>query len=53
MNALEPIQERYRELMRDPDELDQVLNTGREKAETVANATLERVRDALGFARRT
>ena len=53
VNALEPIQERYRDLMRDPDELDQVLNTGREKAETVANATLERVRDALGFARRT
>ena len=53
VNALEPIQERYRELMRDPDELDQVLNTGREKAETVANATLKRVRDALGFARRT
>jgi len=53
VNALEPIQERYRELMRDPDELDQVLNTGREKAETVANATLERVRNALGFARRT
>ena len=53
VNALEPIQERYRELMRDPDELDQVLNTGREKAETVANTTLERVRDALGFARRT
>ena len=53
VNALEPIQERYRELMRDPDELDQVLTTGREKAETVANATLERVRDALGFARRT
>ena len=53
VNALDPIQERYRELMRDPDELDQVLTTGREKAETVANATLERVRDALGFARRT
>ena len=53
VNALEPIQERYRELMRDPNALDQVLNTGREKAETVANATLERVRDALGFARRT
>ena len=51
VNALEPIQARYRELMRDPTELDQVLRTGREKAETVANATLERVRDALGFAR--
>ena len=51
VNALEPIQARYRELMRDPTELDQVLSTGREKAETVANATLERVKDALGFAR--
>ena len=53
VNALEPIQARYSELMRDPAELDQVLTTGREKAETVANATLERVRDALGFSRRT
>ena len=53
VNALEPIQARYSELMRDPAELDQVLTKGREKAETVANATLERVRDALGFARRT
>ncbi len=51
VNAIEPIQARYRELMSDPAELDQVLNTGRENAETVANATLERVRDALGFAR--
>jgi len=50
VNALKPIQARYRELMQDPTELDQVLSTGREKAETVANATLERVRDALGFA---
>ena len=51
VSALEPIQARYRELMQDPTELDQVLRTGREKAETVANATLERVREALGFAR--
>ena len=51
VNALKPIQARYRELMQDPTELDQVLSTGREKAETAANATLERVRDALGFAR--
>ena len=52
VNALEPIQVRYRELMNDPAELDQVLSTGRDKAEIVANATLERVREALGFARR-
>ena len=34
-------------------ELDQVLADGQQKAETVANATLERVRDALGFAKRS
>ena len=34
-------------------ELDQVLADGQKKAETVANATLERVRDALGFAKRS
>ena len=47
--ALEPIQARHRELMNDPAELDQVLAQGRQKAESVANATLERVRKALGF----
>ena len=52
VNALEPIQARYYELMLDPTELDKVLTAGREKAQNVANATLERVRDALGFARR-
>ena len=51
--ALEPIQARHRELMADRSELDQVLADGQQKAETVANATLERVRDALGFAKRS
>ena len=51
--ALEPIQARHRELMADRAELDQVLADGQQKAETVANATLERVRDALGFAKRS
>ena len=51
--ALEPIQARHRELMADRSELDQVLADGQRKAETVANATLERVRDALGFAKRS
>jgi len=48
--ALEPIQARYHLLMEDRKELEQVLADGRLKAETVANATLSRVRDALGFA---
>ena len=50
--ALEPIQARHRELMADGTELNRVLEEGRDKAEAVANATLERVRDALGFAKR-
>ena len=50
--ALEPIQARHKELMADRVELDRVLAKGRDQAESVANATLERVRDALGFAKR-
>ena len=51
--ALEPIQARHRELMADRSELDRVLTEGQQNAETVANATLQRVRDALGLAKRT
>ncbi|WP_024546679.1 tryptophan--tRNA ligase [Picosynechococcus sp. NKBG15041c] len=47
--ALEPIQAKYHEIMANPDYLDQVLRDGREKAETVANVSLKRVQDALGF----
>jgi tryptophanyl-tRNA synthetase len=43
------VQERYRELRQDPGALDTVLKQGRERATTVAEATLGRVRDALGF----
>ncbi len=51
--ALEPIQGRYKEVIDHPEELDLVLEQGRQKAEAVANATLNRVRQALGFASRT
>ena len=51
--ALEPIQARHRELMADRSELDRVLMEGQQSAETVANATLQRVRDALGLAKRS
>ena len=53
VTALEPIQARHRELMADRSELERVLADGQSKAEAVANATLERVRDALGFAKRS
>ena len=47
--ALAPIQERYRELMDDPAELDRVLQDGRDRANAVAEATVSRVRNSLGF----
>jgi tryptophanyl-tRNA synthetase len=49
VEALRPIQERYRELRADPATVEQVLAEGRERALAVAGATLERVRHALGF----
>ncbi|MEX1315882.1 MAG: tryptophan--tRNA ligase [Synechococcaceae cyanobacterium] len=49
VEALRPIQERYHELRADPVTLQAVLADGRERALAVAGATLQRVRDALGF----
>ncbi|MBE9077894.1 tryptophan--tRNA ligase [Romeria aff. gracilis LEGE 07310] len=48
--ALEPIQQRYHELMRDRAYLEAVLRQGQEKAEQVALPTLDKVKTALGFA---
>ena len=47
--ALEPIQNKYNELMSDRDYLDKVLRDGADKASEVANKTLTKVKDALGF----
>ena len=47
--ALEPIQERYRVLMDDRAELEIVLQKGRERASAVADSTVSRTRDAMGF----
>jgi tryptophanyl-tRNA synthetase len=49
VEALGPIQERYHQLEKDPSGIDQVLRSGRARAESVAVASLERVRTALGF----
>jgi tryptophanyl-tRNA synthetase len=49
VEALRPVQERYGELRRDPSTLLSVLAEGRERARSVADGTLERVRQALGF----
>ena len=47
--ALEPIQNKYQELMSDRSYLDKVLQDGAAKASQVANKTLAKVKDALGF----
>lgn len=49
INALKPIQEKYKEIMDDRGYLDSVLRQGREQAETIANQTLKRVKAAFGY----
>jgi tryptophanyl-tRNA synthetase len=49
VEALRPIQERYADWRRDDQALRAVLGRGRERAASVAEATVERVRDVMGF----
>ncbi|MGL4880120.1 MAG: tryptophan--tRNA ligase [Waterburya sp.] len=49
IEALKPIQDKYHELMDNQDYLNTVLREGAAKASSVANQTLIRVKDALGF----
>ncbi len=46
---LEPIQARYREIEGEVGELDRLLAEGAGRARIVARATLDRVREAMGF----
>jgi tryptophanyl-tRNA synthetase len=46
---LKPIQTQYRSLRADPGYLQGVLRSGREKAGTIAQETLDRVKTAMGF----
>lgn len=46
---LEPIQQRYHELMADRGELERLLRTGAERARSVAGATLDRAYRAIGL----
>ncbi|WP_294178080.1 tryptophan--tRNA ligase [uncultured Schumannella sp.] len=50
--AFDPIRTRTLELLDDPAELDRVLAGNAERAEAIADATLSRVYDAVGFLRR-
>jgi tryptophanyl-tRNA synthetase len=49
IEALAPLQQRYRELTEDPTVLDTVLRTGAERAAAVANGTLARAKRAAGL----
>ena len=49
ISALEPIQKNYRELMKDKIELTRSLSKGRDQANEVANKTLFKIKNALGF----
>ncbi len=52
VNEFEPVRAKALELMADPAELDRVLAVNAEKAESVANDTLEKVYDRVGLLRR-
>lgn len=49
VDALKPIQDKYNDIMSDKGYLESVLRDGRKQAEAIANQTLARVRDALGY----
>jgi tryptophanyl-tRNA synthetase len=49
VEALRPVQERYRQWRADPGALEAVLTQGRQRATEVAQGSLERVRSSLGF----
>ncbi|KAF6254163.1 tryptophanyl-tRNA synthetase-like protein [Scenedesmus sp. NREL 46B-D3] len=49
ISHLEPIQSRYQAIMADPSHVDSVLDRGAAAAAETANATLNLVKDAMGF----
>ncbi|ETT87818.1 tryptophan--tRNA ligase [Viridibacillus sp. FSL R5-0477] len=50
INHLAPIQERFNELIDSP-KLDDILDTGAEKANAIASATIKKMEDAMGLGR--
>jgi tryptophanyl-tRNA synthetase len=49
IEALKPVQQKYQAVMEDKGYLESVLREGREKAGAIANATLLRVKAAMGY----
>lgn len=48
---LQPIQDKYHDIMADKSYLESVLRDGREKAAAIANHTLDKVKTALGYSK--
>ena len=53
VSHLEPIQKKYDEIMADRTTLDGILRDGALKANSVAQKTVDDVRDAMGFLKAT
>ncbi len=49
INALKPIQDKYKEIMNDRAYLESVLRQGKQQADAIANQTLNRVKAAFGY----
>jgi len=49
VETLRPIQEKYHQLMTEKGYLDSILKDGKENASAIAQQTLSRVKDALGY----
>ncbi len=49
IESLSPIQEKYKVLINDPHQLNNILIEGKEKADNLAKKTLKRVKSKLGF----
>ena len=53
ITAIEPIQSRYKELMKDKDEVNLILEQGAHKAREVAESSLLRIKNAIGLLNNT
>jgi tryptophanyl-tRNA synthetase len=49
VEAVRPVRERYEELAADPGEVERILSTGADRAESIASGVMDRVRRAAGL----
>ncbi len=53
ISSIEPIQIKYNNLRKDPEELNQILSEGAKKASMLSNSTLQKIKTAFGFFQKT